>query len=297
MTWELAASTLGAPYDSIDELAETFRATGVKTIEVSVGEEMLFRMDSSDDELKAMRDRLADKASVGIVSLDSRVQICNTSRKDDELVESLEHCLNMASVLGARFVRIFPTAPLDAGSAATPDRLPGLDLPDGMNLAGVSKRGAQIVVRALPLADRLGVQPLIETHDSHTNGARNALIHHYLDKIAPGNRVGSIWDIAHPWRVGEDPQTTFDYIGRYLVDGRGLVQIKDCAYPGDQTPVLQGSGRVPLAQCCRVLKAGGYSGPLSLEWERRWYPDVEPLREALVAARAAIGALPADAQR
>ncbi|MDF7664668.1 sugar phosphate isomerase/epimerase family protein [Bifidobacterium sp. ESL0745] len=296
MTWELAASTLGAPYDSIDELAQTFRATGVTTIEVSVGEEMRFRMDSTDDELKAMRDELVDKAGVGIVSVDSRVQICNMSRSQEELVESLEHCLKMASVLGARFVRVFPTAPLDAGSLATPDRLPGLALPDGMNLAGVSKRGAEIVAKVLPLADRLGVQPLIETHDSHTNGARNALIHYYLDKLAPGNRVGSIWDIAHPWRVGEDPQTTFDYIRQYLVGGRGLVQIKDCAYPGDQTPVLQGSGRVPLEQCCRVLKAGGYTGPLSLEWERRWYPDVPPLREALVAARKAIEALPAVAQ-
>lgn len=38
-------------------------------------------------------------------------------------------------------------------------------------------RGAEIIARALPTADKLGVQPLIETHDSHTNGERNAIIH------------------------------------------------------------------------------------------------------------------------
>ena len=294
MTWELAASTLGAPYDSMDELARTFNATGVKRIEVAVGDEMKFTMTSTDDELKAMRDELAEKASVTIFAVDSRVQVCNTAREDDELVESLEHCLHMADVLGAKYVRVFPTAPLEP--SWDPDRLPGMVLPQGMNLAGVSKRGAEIIARALPTADRLGVQPLIETHDSHTNGERNAIIHYYLDKIAPDNQVGSIWDLAHPWRVGEAPAKTFEYLKPYLVGGRGVVQIKDCAFPGDQTPVLQGTGRVPLAECCRLLKDGGYTGPLSLEWERRWYPQVEPLEEALVAARKAIEALPAESQ-
>lgn len=294
MTWELAASTLGAPYDSIDELASTFRATGVTKIEVAVGDEMKFTMASTDDELKAMRDELAGKAGVSIFAVDSRVQVCNPGRQDDELVESLEHCLHMADVLGARYVRVFPTAPLDA--TWTPDRLPGLVLPEGQNLAGISKRGAEIISRALPTADKLGIQPLIETHDSHTNGARNALIHYYVDKLAPGNQVGSIWDIAHPWRVGEAPEVTFEYLKPYLVSGRGVVQIKDCAFPGDQTPVLQGSGRVPLAECCGLLKNGGYTGPLSLEWERRWYPQVEPLQEALFAAKRAIEGLPAEMQ-
>ncbi|NEG96498.1 TIM barrel protein [Bifidobacterium sp. SMB2] len=294
MAWELAASTLGAPYDTMDELAKTFTETGVTKIEVAVGDEMKFTMTSTDDELKAMRDELAEKANVSIFSVDSRVQVCNPDRTEDELLESLEHCLHMADVLGAQYVRVFPTAPLDP--CWTPDRLPGLALPDGQNLAGISKRGAAIIVKALPLADKLGVQPLLETHDSHTNGERNAMIHAEIDRLAPGNRVGSIWDLAHPWRVGEDPVTTFEYIGQYIANGRGLVQIKDCAFPGDQTPVLQGTGRVPLAKCCRLLKNGGYTGPLSLEWERRWYPEVAPLKDALVAARNAIDNLPLDAQ-
>lgn len=185
MTWELAASTLGAPYDSMDELAKTFNATGVRQIEVAVGDEMKFTMASTDDELKTMRDELAEKAGVSIFAVDSRAQVYNTAREEDELIESLEHCLRMADVLGAKYVRVFPTAPL--GPSWDPDRLPGMVLPEGMNLAGVSKRGAEIIARVLPAADKLGVQPLIETHDSHTNGERNAIIHYYLDKLAPGN--------------------------------------------------------------------------------------------------------------
>ena len=294
MTWQLRASTLGAPYDSMAQIAAICQEHGVSSIEVAVGDEMMFTMNSTDDELVAMRGELAERGPVGIFSVDSRVQVCNPARSEDELLEDLLHCLHMADVLGASYVRVFPGAPLAPHS--TPDRLPGLNLAESASLADISRRGAAIIAKSLPLADKLGIQPVLETHDSHPSGERSAIIHAEIDRLAPGNRVGAIWDLAHPWRVGENPETTFAYIGTYLLEGRGFVQIKDCAFPGDQTPVLQSRGRVPLTQACRLLKKGGYRGPLSLEWERRWYPQVEPLDEALAAARSAIAALPEQSQ-
>lgn len=286
MAWQLAASTLGAPYDSVDQLAGICARTHVTQLEMAVGDEMLITMRSTDRELACIRHTLEEKASVSIFSLDSRVHVCDPSVPDEQLSEDLKRCLHMASVLGARYVRVFPSAPLDP--CWTPDRLPGLQLPAGMNLASISRRGARVIVSTLSLADQLGVQPVLETHDSHPTGERNAMIHAAIDALAPGNQVGSIWDVAHPWRVGEDPHTTFSFLKQYLIGGRGFVQIKDCAFRGDQTPVLQGTGRVPLAEICRILAHGGYEGPLSLEWERRWYPQIPSLEKALVAARYAL---------
>lgn len=286
MTWELAASTLGAPYDSLDQLVAIFTRTKITHIEMTVGDEMLITMKSTDNELVHIREMLEGKAGVSIFSLDSRVRVCDPSVSDEQLSHDLKHCLHMASVLGARYVRVFPSAPLDP--YWTPDRLPGLNLPEGQNLASISRRGARIIVSALGVADQLGVQPVLETHDSHPTGERNAMIHAAIDALAPGNRVGSIWDIAHPWRNGEDPRTTFSFLKPYLLDGRGFVQIKDCAFRGDQTPVLQGTGRILLARVCQILSDGGYTGPLSLEWERRWYPQIPDLETALSAARTAL---------
>ena len=38
-----------------------------------------------------------------------------------------------------------------------------------------------------------------------------------------------------------------------------------------------------MREALRILRRGGYSGPVSLEWERTWYPNVPTLGEALRA--------------
>jgi beta-glucosidase len=39
-----------------------------------------------------------------------------------------------------------------------------------------------------------------------------------------------------------------------------------------------------------MLTRDGYTGCVSLEWERKWHPYLPPLRDALSALRAAAGA-------
>ncbi len=100
--------------------------------------------------------------------------------------------------------------------------------------------------------------------------------------------MGAIWDVLHPWRVGEALPDTAAALMHYIVDGRGYVQVKDVAHPGDTTPVLQGDGTVPLTQFLDLLADGGYAGPVSLEWERFWYPHVPSLDDALGAVAEAL---------
>jgi hypothetical protein len=41
---------------------------------------------------------------------------------------------------------------------------------------------------------------------------------------------------------------------------------------------------VPLEESGELLRAAGYGGWVSLEWERTWYPQVAPVAEILPGA-------------
>jgi sugar phosphate isomerase/epimerase len=59
------------------------------------------------------------------------------------------------------------------------------------------------------------------------------------------------------------------------------VQLKDVPSADDTSPVAPGDGVLPLADVLAELRARGYSGWISLEWERAWHPDAAPLADVL----------------
>lgn len=124
---------------------------------------------------------------------------------------------------------------------------------------------------------------LVETHDSAiTSGAISALF-----KDAPAS-VGLLWDSHHTWRRGgEDPVATWREVRRWTRH----IHVKDSvARPAGGQPfgyVLPGQGGFPARPLLDELAGAGFGGPVSLEWERLWHPELPPLDQALVAARAA----------
>ena len=40
-------------------------------------------------------------------------------------------------------------------------------------------------------------------------------------------------------------------------------------------PCLMGCGDIPLRRMIEILSDSGYEGWCSLEWERRWHPEIE----------------------
>jgi sugar phosphate isomerase/epimerase len=47
--------------------------------------------------------------------------------------------------------------------------------------------------------------------------------------------------------------------------------------------VFTGKGEYPFGELSEALRSGGYAGAVSLEWERKWHPTLEPLEEVLAA--------------
>ncbi len=122
---------------------------------------------------------------------------------------------------------------------------------------------------------------MVETHDSlFTAAAIERLL-----AVAPATAM--LWDSHHTWRKGgEDPVATWQAIRDHVVH----IHVKDSiGVPSARHPftyVLPGDGEFPIAPLLAALRAAGYRGRVSLEWEKMWHPYLPPLEEALRVAAA-----------
>ena len=116
-----------------------------------------------------------------------------------------------------------------------------------------------------------GVTPLIETNGIF---AESAVLAAFMRQI-PSENKGVLWDINHPCRFfGEGANRVFDNIG-------GLVKylhIKDSIIDPNTKKLeyrMVGHGDLPISEILQLLAQSGYDGVLSLEWTKRWQPELQ----------------------
>lgn len=132
--------------------------------------------------------------------------------------------------------------------------------------------------RALRAEHGWSADIMVETHDALCT---TPSILGFLT-LAPG--TGILWDTHHTWKTGrEDPLDTWRAIAPHAVH----LHVKDSvSIPGPKHPFsyrLPGDGEFPMAALREALRAE-YHGPMSLEWERLWHPELAPVEDALAAA-------------
>jgi sugar phosphate isomerase/epimerase len=132
--------------------------------------------------------------------------------------------------------------------------------------------------RELRAKNRWRADLMVETHDALCT---TASILGFL-ALAPG--TGILWDTHHTWKTGgEDPLVTWRAIAPHVVHAH----VKDSvSIAGPKHPFsyrLPGDGEFPMAPLREVLRAE-YHGPMSLEWERHWHPELASVEDALAAA-------------
>ncbi|MGH7946872.1 MAG: sugar phosphate isomerase/epimerase family protein [Opitutaceae bacterium] len=135
--------------------------------------------------------------------------------------------------------------------------------------------------RALRSEHRWKCDIMVETHDSLFTA--DAITR--FRAAFPGTAI--LWDAHHTWRKGgEDPVATWNSIRPAVVH----VHVKDSiSVPGPRHPftyVLPGDGEFPIAPLRDALRRDQFEGPVSLEWEKLWHPNLPPLDDALAAAAA-----------
>lgn len=183
----------------------------------------------------------------------------------DEALHELDHCLSLASEFGAQRIRVFGGTEIG-----------GPDRPAALQRMGETLR------RLGDRAQRLGVTLCIENHmDTMATSATATMeILAAIDHPA----FGILYD-----------QPNLDFMRAeafplgFTCQQSAIrhVHVKDFAWTetGARRAAIPGEGIVPWREIIRALAASGYSGYLTFEYEKRWFPDQLP--DAAIGVRRA----------
>ena len=177
---------------------------------------------------------------------------CCLNEKDAEEANTAElfACMELAQAVGASYVRVLGDRYAEATAAVDDEYL------------------AARLTEMAKFADQHDVTLLVETNGVFSNTARLRAL---LDKVG-SLRVAALWDMHHPYRYGgESPETTVTNLGHYIK----FVQIKDSSMKdGKLRYEMLGRGDLPLDEMIGALGSIGYTGYISLEWVKRWMPEL-----------------------
>jgi sugar phosphate isomerase/epimerase len=246
----VAFSTLAFPDTSLASALSLGRRWGYTGVELRLVDGELIDPVMPSAERARVKRVLAD-AGLPVVAVDSSVRLT-----DDDPGPPLRRFLELASEWEAPLVRVF-------GGALGPSR------------EGRLRAAARVLEASVPLARRIGVAIGVETHDDFS---ASSVVADLLARTDP-EWVGAVWDSHHPHCMGETPAEVYARLGGRIL----LAQVKDARRePGEHWRlVLLGEGEVPVRQMLRLLAAGGYQKWISVEWEKRWHPEIEAPEVAL----------------
>ena len=248
---KLSFSTLGCPGWSFDEIFATAKDLGMDGIEIrGIGSQMYApkaapftaqNVDATAAQLK--------KARLNISMLTSGAELGNPEKAGAAVEEAKEY-IDLAQKLSCEYIRvmcenaIYPTGNMD------------------MELLVNQYR------EVLDYAMDKGVYPLIETNSTL---ADSRVMADFIKKVDRENAF-VLWDIHHPYRIfSETPEQTANNL-------KGLVKythVKDSAMEhGKIVYRMMGYGDVPVLDCLRLLSEADYDSYISLEWVKRWQPDL-----------------------
>jgi sugar phosphate isomerase/epimerase len=251
----IAFSTLAFPDASLATAISRGRDWGYAGVELRLidGDLIDPAMTAAD---RAAVKHAAAAAGLPIVAVDSSIRLT-----DDEPAAELGKFLELASDWESPLVRVFGGALPDSA----PDRQARMD------------SAARVLEGSIARAERLGVAIGLETHDSFSASAVVA----ELLALVPAGAVGAVWDSHHPHRMGQRPAEVWADLGARTL----LAQVKDARRDTARSDgwqlVLLGQGEVPVREILRLLYGGGYAGWISVEWEKRWHPEIEEPEVAL----------------
>ncbi len=245
---KFAFSTLACPNYTWTDICAMAKDLGFQGIEVREIESENARSPFAAAKCEATVARLrALKIEVPCLSTGSCLS--HTEKREENRQEILKY-IEVAEKIGTPYIRILA----DMGPA------PEGEVDDEAVLAEMQA--------FIPFAEAHGVTLLIETNGAYADTARLRAL---LDRI-PSDNVGALWDLHHPYRyAGESPETTLQNLGAYIKH----VHIKDSVVTEGKTVYkLLGEGDLPLGDMLLALRSINYEGYVSLEWVKRWAPEL-----------------------
>lgn len=240
---KIAFSNLAVPAWALDQTVAAVGELGYDGLELRLldGEPI----DAA--ELDPSKRRAAGKALAGVtlVSLDTSIELTRPFERE------LDAALELAADWGTSTVRVF------GGTHEAP-------------LDDIARR----IEPSLDSAEQHGITVALETHDGFARATHVAELLRRLDRPS----FAALWDLHHPYRFGESPRQVVDALGSRI----HLVHLKDAVRRGDDWQLVPlGDGEVPARESVDTLRAVGYDGWLTVEWEKRWHPELAEPEVAL----------------
>jgi len=251
-------STLGCPDWTLEQAAIAAVANGYVGLEIRVLDGAIIPADLAPQRREAVRLTM-QRYGLRIAGLGASTRFTSPEAAERAAnAAELRRYLQLANALGAPMVRTF-----------------GGNLPEGVTLDQAVDWVAEGIGAVLPDAERYGVTVMLETHDAFCRGAEVARVLAQVDHP----RLQAIWDVHHPYRMGESIEETWRQIGARV----GHVHLKDARRrpDGSWQLVLMGEGEVPNHAVIELLRTHGYQGDLAVEWEKKWHPEIEAPEIAL----------------
>lgn len=250
--YPLAYSTLGCPDWSLEEAAEQAAAAGYQGLEIRVLDGQIIPSDLSTEAQARVRNTMAQHG-LSIIGLGVSTRFSATDAEERRAnLDELQRYVELANALECPMVRTF-----------------GGDVQPGATVDQTIDWVAENLASAMPAAEAQGVTVLLETHDAFCRGAEVARVLAQVEHP----RLQAVWDVHHPFRMGESIEETWRLIG----DRVAHVHMKDARLrpDGSWQLVLLGNGEVPCRDIVELLHREGYNGWISAEWEKKWHPEIE----------------------
>ena len=253
---KLCFSTLGCTERSLDEILALAVKFGIGALEVR-GISNILNNGSIPDFLPQNLSETAKKfadAKVLPLVLGTSCSFHN-GEKYAAVWEEGTASVDIAARLGFRGIRVFG------------DRINGDE-------AACIRRVTDGILSLCEYAKDRGVEILLEVHgDFNTEERLQAVV----NRCGGAENFGLIWDVCHT-RETYGPRWREFY--RTFAPYLRHVHLKDVK---NGTLVLPGEGDLPLTEMVKTLREEGYTGSFSLEWERKWHPDLPEIEEALTS--------------
>jgi sugar phosphate isomerase/epimerase len=209
------------------------------------------------------------RAGLQTCALDSSVRLTLPPGPErDAQIEDAHGMLRVARAFGARMMRVFP--------GVYPETVTDVEA------TGWVIEGLQSLI---PTAREEGVQIALETHDKFgwpRKATRGTTTSSFLKQVlsqVQAPEVGVQWDIANPYNEGETADATWKNIKDHLA----YVHLKDMRQSPDGSwqYVPTGEGVMPITDAIDWLRAYGFDGWVSFEWEKKWHPELAEPEQVL----------------
>lgn len=258
---KLSFSTLGCPDWTLEQVIACARENGYEAIEVRglEGEMNIAKMEAFKPEnLKATLEKIHANGLI-IRDLGSSASFHDPDKAEENYQTAKAELLECARC-GIPYLRVFGNQIGEQDEAETLARI------------------AKYLGKLCDDAKGTDVSIILEIHGEINTIERVVSIVNQVND----EKLGILWDIEHSDKVYGDDFTPFYQAIKPWIRH---VHIKDSYFTpeGERKLCAVGAGRLPIKKIVETILADGYDGYFSLEWEKKWHPELDEPETAFPA--------------